>query len=571
MTDEEKQALRDAKMYASETLGRKYLTYEDKLTSIEPRLWEYVNAVSEDTDGHNVFEVLEVLRFLDFLDKYKFSKGAMLSVVTCFEMLKFPTKKGMKPLTLTPIQIFSIAGIYGFLTEEKRRLTSKVMLFVPRKFGKTTFSSGLCIYEFIFGPADGQVYTCANSYNQAKICFDNIRSSLKMLDQGRDFTVNREAIYCNIPGRTSFMRCLAADETTLDGLNASVYIMDEFAQAKTSGLRNVMSTSQGARENPMEIIITTGSDLLDGPCAATLEAYKKILLGKMSDDSVFPLILMPDVDDEDGDPHTWHKVQPNLGYTVQSNYYAKKWDDAQLTADDMLAFRTKLLNKFVVNDEKQWITADEVTRLFSTNCKPTKDVWPKPPLTMVSFDLSVWDDFSCVCYSMYDQYEKKFRFYLDYYIPEETIDRHPYRDIYRQWVADGYLKILPGKTIDYGRIVNDIISHNGAVLIAGIGYDPYKSKEAVNLLKASRAAKVLHPCKQTYGSFTGSVETVEGMVKNGNCLFDNNPITAWCFGNCLIDEDNNGNRKPIKSKQQMKIDGAICVLMCIDQFNSFGK
>ena len=109
------------------------------------------------------------------------------------------------------------------------------------------------------------------------------------------------------------------------------------------------------------------------------------------------------------------------------------------------------------------------------------------------------------------------------------------------------------------------------MLIASIGYDPYHSKQAVNMLQAYGAGGVLKPIKQTYGAFTGAVETLEMMIKTGQCSFTPNPITAWCFGNCDMDEDSVGNRKPIKRIHSGKIDGAITCLMCQDLFINFKR
>lgn len=531
------------------------------LKSTDARIEQYCNNVCYEPEAHNIYELLALRRFFSFLQSYEFRPACVQKVILVIESLKFATKEGIKPLKLSPFQIFLIANIYGFYREDGKRLIRNVLLFIPRKAGKTTLVAGIAIYELLFGDADGQVYVCANSYQQAKICFDNIRNSLKALDKtGKSFKVNREAIYNLMKGRASFARCLAADPTTLDGLNASCYILDEFSQAKSADLRNVMSTSTGARDNPLELIITTASDRLEGACASTLEAYKQILLGEMVDDSVFALIFQPDIDDREDDPATWRKVQPHLGVTINEDYYEGKWREAQQTQENMLAFRTKLLNVFAVNEGAAWITSDEIRSLFSPKDIDAVPVG-QPPITMVSFDLSVWDDFSAVCYEIYDAEHQKFHFHVDYYLPSGTLGRHQRASLYREWVKQGYLKLLPGDVIDYGRIVEDIIARNGKLLIAGIGYDPYHSKEAVNTLQAAGAGNVLTPIKQTYGSFTGAVESLEMMIKTGKCSFSPNPITAWCFGNCCIDEDKLGNRKPIKSRLTDKIDGAITCLM----------
>lgn len=572
MDDLTKQQRRQAKIDIVNLLrqsGRSMIEALD-LEQTDDRLPEYLRKVVESPERHNLFELLAVRRFISFMQTFTFVPERVKVVILVIEALKFPQSDGMKSVRLSPVQVFILANIYGFYDDSGHRLIRNAMLFVPRKFGKTTLVAGIAIYEFLFGDADGQVYVCANSYNQAKICFDVMRRSLRSLDKFNRFRINREIVYNNQRGRTAFAQCLASDASTLDGLNASCYILDEFAQAKSAALRNVMATSTGTRENPLELIITTASELQDSPCVDTLTAYQKILLGDRTDNSVFALIFMPDVDDQDDDPLTWEKVQPHLGYTVKSDYYQRKWVKAQETAEDMVAFRTKLLNIFAVNTMKTWLSGDEIRALY----KPFE--WSQldpesPPMCMVSFDLSVWDDFSAVCYEIYLEQTQSFHYHIEYYLPEESLAKHARRELYQSWVDKGFLRLLPGSVIDYEMIVNDIISHNGQVIIAGIGYDPYKAKTAVNMLKSVGATPVLKPIKQTYGEFTGSVESLEMMVKVHACSFSPNEITAWCFGNCLMDEDRLGNRKPIKQALALKIDGAICCLMSQNLFMNFKR
>ncbi|MFR3549655.1 MAG: hypothetical protein ACLTTW_05205 [Coprobacter sp.] len=50
----------------------------------------------------------------------------------------------------------------------------------------------------LFGDANGQTYVAANSYNQAKICFDEIRNILKSLDRSFDTLKSIEKSYITV-------------------------------------------------------------------------------------------------------------------------------------------------------------------------------------------------------------------------------------------------------------------------------------------------------------------------------------------------------------------------------------
>ena len=541
------------------------------LDQTDVRLKDYVKSAISHPDDHNLYELLSILRFFRLLDAYIFKPTEVKKFIVFYENLKFSGLKGRVKYRLTPIQVFQFANILGFYRTPEKRLCRDALLFVPRKYSKTTSVASLAIYDLLFGDANAQAYVAANSYDQAQICFGEIKNILKSLDKRfKNFKINREQVFSKRRGRTSFARCLASNPDKLDGLNASTVILDEFSQADSAELKNVLTSSMGARVNPMTIVITTASDKLESPFVNMLNSYKAVLRGEVENDSIFAHIFEPDVNDAEDDPHTWAKVQPHLGITVQADYYENEYRKAQMTAEDMLTFRTKLLNLFVQDEAKVWFTSGEIEAM----CKDDNDLetLKNRPDAMVAVDLSVCDDFSSVSYNIYLPEIKMFHIHNDYYFPRKMLISHPNRELYERWAADGYLRLCDGNVIDYRMIVNDINALNReSVRILNIGYDPYKSMEFVNMMGASGAKKVLQPIKQTYGTFTSPVESFEIAARTGRVTFNYNPINWYCFGNAVIDEDRLENRKPIKKSQNAKIDGAVTSVMPFYLYNNFRK
>lgn len=537
------------------------------LEKADSRLSSYVRGCVNNPNDHNLYELLSIVRFFRFLDTYDFRISEVKKFVVFYESLKFSGTKGKTRYKLTPIQVFQFANVLGFYhTGTKKRVIREALLFVPRKFSKTTSVASLAIYDLLFGDANAQTYVAANSYNQAKVCFDEIRNILKALDPKlRRFTINREIIYNRIKGKTSFARCLASNPDKLDGLNASTVILDEYSQADSAALKNVLTSSMGARLNPLTIVITTASDKQECPFIDMLKNYKAILRDELFNDAVFAHIFEPDAGDEESDPHTWYKVQPHMGITVYEDFYVSEYQKALISADDALEFRTKLLNLFVQNTAKIWLSASDIEALTKDiNIDKLANRLP----CMVAVDLSVCDDFSAVTYMLYSAASRSFHSHTDYYFPADALPNHPNRELYEKWAKDGHLKLCKGNVIDYKQIVADILARNKAVKILGIGYDPYRSAEFVNMLSASGAKKILTPVKQTYGTFTSPVESFELAVKRGLMSFSPNPITYYCFGNAVLDEDRNENKKPIKKTHNLKIDGAITNLMTFYLYNN---
>lgn len=556
------------------TLGK---TYALQLDGTDKRIGLYVRRVISEPDAHNVYELLAVRRFLHLCDRYEWKPKRVRRFFKFYEAIRFNGTSGRTRYKLTPVQTFQFASIFGFVDDQGRRLCRTAYIFVPRKFSKTTSAASLAVYDMLFGDANAQAYVGANSYEQAKICFDEIRAIMRDLDPSeRHFRVNREKITFKNGGRDSLIRCLTANAKTQDGLYASLVIMDEYAQARnTAGkngadLKNVLTTSMGPRREPLTVIITTASEVVDGPFAHELEGVKRVLRGEAQSDTVFASLFMPDAWDSESDPATWAKVQPHLGITVQPDFYAKEWEKAQLSAEDMLAFRTKLLNVFTISEEKTWFTYEKAQELLGDF---DIDKVQNHPYCAVAFDLSVHDDFSAVSYTLYSEESKRFYCHTDYYFPEGALSGHPNEQLYRLWHAAGHLQLCKGDMIDVRQIADDILRRNKTVRIIRIGYDAWKARALVNILSTAGASAVLSPYSQTYGSFNLPVESFEMLAYDTppKITLNRNPINVFCLTNCAIDTDRLDNKKPLKVSHYRKIDGTITMLMTLGLLYTFER
>ena len=551
------------------------------------RITAYLDAVRREPDGHNLYEVLGALRFCEMAERHVWRAGPVRRFFRLYESLSFSGLQGRRRYRLTPVQAFQFASLFGFWDRDGdggwRRTTREAILFVPRKFSKTTSAASLAVDELLFGDANAQAYTGANSYRQAQVCFREIKKLVQQLDPGRRrFKCTREHVEWrdgNPYGKESFAECLTGGADTKDGLAASLVIMDEYAQARyvkdhSTGaeLMNVLRSSMGIRRNPLVVTITTASRVPDGPFAQELEGARRMLLGEYADDGLFASLFEPDLWDYSdlGRPELWRKVNPHIGVTVRESFYADSWRAAQRDPEQMTEFRTKLVNVFASSGLKEWLPR----RLLESLQVPAfMDTLQGRPDAMCAIDLSVSDDFSAVTYSVYVREARRFYLHTDFYIPEETLREHPNRLLYRYWARKGWLNVCPGAVIDGAAIVRDILRRNEQARILQIGYDSYKSQEVVNMLAGAiggRASRVLRAVPQTYGAFTSPVETLEMAVKRTppGLALDDNPIQVYCFANAMIDEDKLGNKRPVKRKANLKIDAAVTACMTFWLWNN---
>ena len=563
-------------------------TYGYALQDTDPRILAYVLKVIDDPDGHNLYELAKVRRFFHLLDRHQWNGMRVRAKIRFYEMIRFSGMQGRQRYKLTPVQCFQFAHIFGFSREDGRRLIRTAYIFVPRKFSKTTFAAFLAVDDMLFGDNNAEAYIGANSYDQAKKCFNEVRAIMFDLDpKQKHFRINRESVSFRDRGRDSLIQCLTANARTKDGLFASLAILDEYAQARDTGtrsggdLKSVLTTSMGPRREPLTVIITTASDVIDGACYQEIEGCKAVLRGELENDTLFADLFLPDVDDAEDDPRTWAKVHPHIGVTVQPDFYEAAWKEAQMSSQGIRDFRNKLLNIFAVSDTKTWFTPDKAKTLlggwdvdYLADDRTRTDLYGDSsvkPTVFVAFDLSVRDDFSAVSYTTYSPVRKCFYCHTDYYFPEGALAGHPNRELYAKWHDDGYLSYCQGDKIDTRKIADDIIRRSRFTSIVRIGYDAYKSQELVNTLIAGGARNQLMPYKQTYGSFNLPVESFELMAWSDppKIVLNDNPINTFCLSNCVIDEDRLENKKPVKITATRKIDGVITMLMTIGQLNSY--
>lgn len=572
MDEQRKQQLRQLKEEATETLRAIPAVRYATLADTDVRLRDYCEEVRDNPQTHNLYEVLAVVRFFALRKKYEWDAKKVRHFIKFAEVVKLSGVKGRRCYKATPVQVFQYASIWGFRNNGKR-LVREVCLFIPRKYSKTTTSAIFASYDVMYGDYNGQAYVAANSYDQAQQCFKEISGILTNIPGAKRFLkTNRHTITFKRNERHTFAQALTSNHNTKDGLSASLCVMDEMAQAKDSELLSVLTTSMAVRREPLTIIITTASDKMFGPFAQLLEGYKRVLRGELVADELFAHLFEPDVDDEEGAETTWRKVQPHYGITVQPDFYELEYAKALRDANAMNAFRTKLLNIFAEVDTKVWMSYKQANDLLRDVSLPQ---FRNRPPAMVTFDLSVRDDFSAVAYQIYDRKSCSFHTHVDYYFPEGALSSHPNRELYTLWAQNGHLKFCPGETIDYAMVVNDILAANKYVKIINIGYDAYKSRTCVNMLHAAilsqggNPAKILRAVPQTYGHFTASVDLFQYGALTGKETMSNNPINVYCITNAVIDVDRMENKKPIKRTASAKIDGLVCALMAHWLYNNW--
>ena len=557
--------------------------------------------------------------------------------------LKFDTPRGNQHVRLMPYQVWCLFGIYAFKVDvdmerryvdgdqllptewvkdgevwDTRRLTDECHLFQTRKSGKTEFGGAIDFTEVCFlGPANGQALICAPSSEQSKIAYKAIREFAMQVDPtcvnrmgGKYFRMTRNGLNWQ-PGHRmkGEIKTMAAGKVSKDGLYASVVHADEHGQpGYVNGHCDMQSAvetcwgSTGPRREKLFMHTTTAGKVKDGPYKTKLEqAIEPSLLHELNyplgqphrtpDDSWFAFLLRLDpwevTEDLDklDDPELFRKVNRSIGTTVQPDYYRKRLHEASQSEDTKHEVLTKDFNMWQTGRVTKWITGDEMRHLQTDrridDC--TKDQgW----VVFTGLDFSLGGDWNGPGWLAARRHPSgrgtEFFADCDVWISEEEYNDSPLHPLYEQWVKGGWMNVSPGKTFQpelfVGRL--DELIKKG-VQFMFFGYDKYKSKVPINVLKSYLQATLgiqnpepyVQVVSQLNSEFNGPTEDLYNIMfaPVPFISYSNSPLWPFCFNNAMLETDNRENKRPVKANQSAscKIDPIQCIIMALDLYERY--
>ena len=492
-------------------------------------------------------------------DDLEFREDVVDNAIDFIGTLKhFTGKSSGQNFILEPWQAFIVANIVGWYWKSTNtRRYSSSYIEISRKQGKTALAAALCIYFLIADGEDGaEVDLAANSKDQAKIAFSFCSAFTRQLDpKCKYLKAYRDSILMDI--NNSKLKVFAADDSKLDGFNASFGLIDEYHSAKNSKVRDVIKASMGMRLNPHLCTITTACFDKTLPCYKLRSTSIDILNGLKEDDSMFIAIYSLDEKDDWTDENNWVKCAPNLDVTVTKKYIREQVQSAINNPSEEVGVKTKTLNL--------WYERVEVWLPESYPIKASKkDDWEllKDKPCYIGVDLAATSDLTAVSYMVVD--DGVCHFITDYYLPESALREKGDRELYKYWKQMGLLKITEGNVTDYDYITNDMMKFSNLVSIQKVGYDPYNSTQWA--IDATEKGLPLEQYPQNLGSFNKPTRELERLILSGKAIIENNEITRWCFRNVTLKSDHNGNVKPNKSINAKKIDGTIAMIQALGMY-----
>jgi len=462
---------------------------------------------------------------------------------------------GGKPFVLQPWQADYIRTLFGTLRPDGMRQYRTSALFIGRKNGKSTLAAGIAIRLLFDKEPGAEIYSCAASRDQARLVFDVAKIAVEQSPALR----SRLKVYRNAIVREethSTYRCTSAEAFNQHGLSAHGVVFDELAQQPSRELWDVMTSSQGARRQPLTVALSTAGWDRKSIGHEVWRYAEAVACGAVKDPTFLPLIFSAPEKADWKDEKTWALANPNLGVSIKLDFLRSECARAAELPAYENTFRTLYLSQWV-EQSTRWLPMDKWAKgikacpvnLEGRECFGGLDL------------ASTYDTSSLVL--LFDLGDGTFWAEPHFWIPEDNMRDRVRRDRvpYDVWAKQGLIHTTPGNVTDYDQIRADIDALGKKYAIRQIAIDRWNATQLAGQLQGLGYDVV--GFGQGYASLSAPSKRLETLVLGGRLYHNSAPLT-WQAGNVAIQQDNAaGNIKPSKNRSTERIDGIVALVMAL--------
>jgi phage terminase large subunit-like protein len=421
-------------------------------------------------------------------------------------------------------------------------------------------SSGLGLFMLAAdGEHGAEVYSAATTRDQARIVFDDARAMAERTPDLRTWlgvAIMQHSL--TVAHTASKFTPLAAEGSTLDGLNVHFAVIDELHAHKTRAVYDVIDTARGAREQSLLWNITTAGTDRSGICYERRTHVTKLLDGVIEDPAMFGVIYTIDDGDDPFQPTSWAKANPNWDKSVLPDDMQAAARKAEAMPSALSNFLTKRLNVWV-SGESPWMDmrawercADQALRDVSAYAGQGIKVW-------AGLDLAQKKDFAALVYvfELEGKWHVCVRLYLNELAIQESGNAH-----LSGWARQGYVTVTDGDITDFDVVADDMRQLCRDFDVQEIAFDPALSMYFAG--KLIEEGLPLVEITQRSLFFTPPLIQVENLVLEKKLAHDGNPVMGWMVSNLVVKESKfNELKAPTKERPENKIDGPIAMLMAL--------
>ena len=521
------------------------------------------------------FDNAKATRVCKFIERLPHSKG------------KWARAKEL--IRLEPWQIWILCCTFGWIRKRDGLRRFRVLfVVVPRKNGKSAIAAGVGLYMFCADEEFGaEVYSGATNEKQAWEVFKPAKlmaSRTPALLSKWNVKVNA-ANLVRIDDESKFETIIGDPG---DGQSPSCSIHDEYHEHADDGQVDTMLTGMGAREQPLQLLITTAGDNLAGPCYAKIQEERDKLqgIGVMEDardalaaaglgdnggppldDETFFVEYAADDDDDWRAEETLRKANPNLDISVAGDFLRARQREAIATPRKSGVFKTKHLNLWVASkaayfDIQAWRRCHDADvpmrgrdlfgfeRLRGRRCIAGLDLASKIDIAALELlflpiggKATVDDPYVRVGF---------------YFLPSETVLSVP---AYQGWDAQGLVNVTDGNIIDYDEILDTLRDVRSFCQLEQVAYDPHQATYMVTTMQKEGFPVIEY--RPIVLNFSEPMKELDALTKAGTIAHGGDPVMEWQMNNVVAQADRKDNVYPNKPRVEAKIDNPVALISAL--------
>lgn len=467
-----------------------------------------------------------------------------------------------RPFALRPWQERIVRRTFRTRRDGSRDIR-QVLLEIPRKNGKTELVAAMVLLGLLGDDELGaEVYSAASDKDQAAICYHVAAQMVRndpILEAQCELVDSQKRIVHRPSG--SFYRALSSDAFTKHGLNASMVVYDELHAAPNRDLFDVLSTSMGARRNPLLFIATTAGYDRHSILWELHEHAIRCLENPALDPSFLPIIYAAPPDANWQSERVWRRCNPALGDYRSIDEMRIAAARAQQIPAQENNFRRLYLNQWT-EQASRWLpmTAWDACR------QPVDRAALRGRRCFVGLDLSATTDLTAAVavFPGGDGFDVLMRAFL----PKENIADRIRRDRvpYDTWTTDGYLELTPGNGVDYEAVRRTLRAWDDEFDVVAVGFDPWNATDLVERLKSQDGFTCI-PVRQGFAAMSAPTKALERAVVDRTLRHSGDPVLRWNVSNVSVESDAAGNLKPSKTASTARIDGVVALIIGIDMMD----
>ena len=459
-----------------------------------------------------------------------------------------------KPIRLDDWQQRFIRDIY-----DNPAGTRRAFLSIARKNGKTGTIACLLLAHIV-GPEaklNTRIISGAMSKEQAAEVYNLAAKIIQLSPELSDPKITRI-----VPSGKRIIgvrknveyQAVSAEGKTAHGKSPALAILDEVGQVRgpQSDFVDAIITAQGAYDDAMLFAISTQAPNDNDLFSIWLDDAKE-----SKDPRIVSHVYSAPADCELTDEAAWKAANPALGKFRSLKDLTEQAERAARMPSFEPTFRNLGLNQRVE------MVAPFIARgVWTANSEePDESAFYECPV-YVGLDLSARNDLTAMVMAAF---REKWHVKTIVWTPEKGLreraktDRAPY-DV---WAKEGFIRPIPGASVDYGVLAEQIAEALEDCNVAAVAFDRWR----MDLLKAEFEKRGIElplvPFGQGFVSMAPALDTLETILLNGEMAHGNNPVLTMCMNNSRVESDAAGNRKLNKKKATGRIDAAVALTMAM--------